>query len=116
MFSFMFRSLIAALVSVAGELHALHHQQQHQHRQIMTALENLTQAVTDAAAAQTELTAAVNAAIVLIGQPSATDAQLNTLAAAIAANTASDAALTAALNAAVNPVVVPPVEPPVTPA
>lgn len=69
----------------------------------MTALEDLTQAVTDNVAGQAALTTAVNAAIVKLGSPSPTDAQLNTLRDAIKSSTDSDASLTRALNDAVTP-------------
>lgn len=85
---------------------ALRHQETKQierDRKIMTALETLTASVNAATTAQSELTTAVNAAIVQLGTPGATDAQLLSLAAAVDASTASDAALTAALTAAVNP-------------
>jgi DNA uptake protein ComE-like DNA-binding protein len=82
--------------------------QNERHGTLMTALEELTAAVNEAATAQTDLTTAVNAAIVQLGTPGATDAQILTAATAIRANTASDVALTAALKDAVNP----PVEPP----
>ena len=108
-------SLSRELNRVCGQLEEVNHSAllkrfAELERKIMTALESLTQTVTDSTTAQTELIAVVNEAIIHIGQPGATDAQLNTLAAAIAANTASDQALVASLKAALNPV--PPVEPP----
>lgn len=78
----------------------------------MTALETLTASVAAGTAGQAGLTTAVNAAIVRLGNPGATDAQLLTLASAIDGLSASDVSLTAALNAALNPpVVIPPTEP-----
>lgn len=81
----------------------LEHQTQHRHEQIMTALETLTASVNTNTAGQADLTVAVNKAIVQLGTPGATDAQLLTLAAAVDSSTASDKALTDALNAALNP-------------
>jgi hypothetical protein len=69
----------------------------------MNALDTLTESVNKNTAGQAALTTAVNAAIVQLGTPGATDAQLLTLAAAIDQNTQSDAALTAALTQAVTP-------------
>jgi len=69
----------------------------------MTALETLTASVAAGTQGQADLTTAVNAAIVRLGNPGATDAQLLTLASAIDALSASDVSLTAALNAALNP-------------
>lgn len=105
-------SLIRLIRSVLIEefkeiLVALHKNNQNQIK-IMTALETLTEAVNAAAVAQTDLTTAVNAAIVQIGTPSATDTQILTAATAVTANTASDVSLTKALNDALTPA-----EPPV---
>lgn len=86
------------------------HRIEHKLDTIMTALETLTESVNANTAGQAELTIAVNAAVVQLGTPGATDAQLLTLAAAVDSSTASDAALTKALNDAVTP---PVVEPPV---
>ena len=72
---------------------------------IMTALETLTESVNKNTEGQAALTTAVNAAIVHIGTPGPTDAQLLTLSAAVDSSTASDKALTDALVAAVTPVV-----------
>lgn len=78
----------------------------------MTALETITASVTAGTAGQAELTTAVNAAIVRLGSPGATDAQLLTLASAIDALNASDVSLRDALNAALGePVVIPPTDP-----
>lgn len=79
----------------------------------MTALETLTASVTAGVTAQADLTTTINAAIVRIGQPGATDAQLLTLAASVDSLNASDNALTAALNAALEtgPVIIPPTPP-----
>lgn len=97
------RALSSRMEHFGERLGRLEHQTQHRHQDIMTALQTLLDAIAAAALAQTELTTAVNAAIVLIGTPGATDAQILSAAQAIAANTASDVALTAALNAALNP-------------
>jgi hypothetical protein len=97
------RSLSARVEYLSEHIGRLEHQSQHRHEQIMTALEDLTQAVTDNVAGQAALTTAVNAAIVKLGSPSPTDAQLNTLRDAIRSSTESDASLTTALNAAVTP-------------
>ena len=97
------RSLSARVEHLSEHIGRLEHQSQHRHQQIMTALQTLLDAIAAAALAQTELTTAVNAIIVLVGTPGATDAQILSAAQAIAANTASDVALTAALNAALNP-------------
>jgi hypothetical protein len=82
--------------------------QNERHGTLMTAIEELTAAQNEATIAQTALTTAVNAAIVQLGTPSATDAQILSAATATRANTASDVALTTALNNAVNPQVEPP--------
>lgn len=68
-----------------------------------TALETLTESVTKNTVGQTELTTAVNAAIVELNADTPTDAQLLTLSAAIDANTANAATLATALNNAVTP-------------
>jgi DNA uptake protein ComE-like DNA-binding protein len=73
------------------------------HEQIMTALETLTDAVNRNTQGQAALTSAVNDAIIHIGSPGVTDAQLLSLATAIDANTASDADLTKKLAEALNP-------------
>ena len=98
-----FRSLSTRVEHLAERLGRLEHQAEHRHDQIMTALEDLTQAVTDNVAGQAALTTAVNAAIVKLGSPSPTNAQLNTLRDAIKSSTDSDASLTKALNDAVTP-------------
>lgn len=97
------RALSSRIEHMAERLGRLEHQSQHRHEQIMTALETLTASVAAGTAAQTDLTTAVNAAIVRLGNPGATDAQLLTLASAIDGLSASDVSLTAALNAALNP-------------
>ena len=74
----------------------------------MTALETLTASVNANTQGQAALTTAVNAAIVQLGTPGATDAQLLSLAAAVDSSTESDKALTDALNAALNPPTPPP--------
>lgn len=97
---------------MASRISHLEHNTQHRHEEIMTALETLTNSVNTAAAAQSELTTAVNAAIVRIGTPSATDAQILSAATAIDANTSSDRSLISALTAAMaTPVVIPPTPP-----
>jgi hypothetical protein len=78
------------------------------HRKLMTALETLTASVNANTQGQAALTTAVNAAIVQLGTPGATDAQLLSLAAAVDSSTESDKALTDALNAALNPPTPPP--------
>jgi hypothetical protein len=83
-------------------------QTQHRHQELMTALETLTESVAKGTAGQAELTTAVNAAIVRLGNPGATDAQLLTLAAAIDGLSASDVSLTKALNDALNQTPPPP--------
>lgn len=93
---------------LASRISHLEHNTQHRHEALMTALETLTEASNLATTAQTELTTAVNAAIVRIGTPGATDAQLLSVATAVAANTESDKSLTTALNAALNPPVLTP--------
>lgn len=102
---------LALIHLIRDEIHQLRdrltqieHQTQHRHQELMTALETLTEAVAKGTAGQAELTTAVNAAIVRLGNPGATDAQLLTLASAIDALSASDVSLTAALTAALNPV------------
>lgn len=100
-------ALLRETLDVVRELSAgirrLDHQSQHRNETIMTALETLTASVTAGTAGQADLTTAVNAAIVKLGSPGATDAQLLTLAGAIDSLTASDVSLTTALNNAVNP-------------
>jgi hypothetical protein len=76
---------------------------EHKQNTIMTALETLTDSVNNNTKGQADLTVAVNAAIVQLGTPGATDAQLLSLAQAIDSSTASDAALTQALKDAVTP-------------
>jgi predicted nuclease of restriction endonuclease-like RecB superfamily len=76
---------------------------EHKQDKIMTALETLTNSVNANTQGQANLTTAVNAAIVQLGTPGATEAQLLSLATAIDQNTQSDKALTDALIAAVNP-------------
>lgn len=97
------RAIVSKVECLADRLGRLEHQSQHRHEQIMTALETLTASVAAGTAGQADLTTAVNAAIVRLGNPGATDAQLLTLASAIDALTASDVSLAAALNAALNP-------------
>jgi phosphate starvation-inducible protein PhoH len=97
------RALSARVEHLSEHIGRLEHQSQHRHQQIMTALETLTASVTAATEGQASLTTAVNAAIVRLGNPGATDAQLLTLAAAIDGLSASDVSLTNALNAALNP-------------
>lgn len=98
-----FRALSIRVEHLSEHIGRLEHQSQHRHDQIMTALETLTASVNTNTSGQADLTAAVNAAIVQLGTPGATDAQLLSLAAAIDQNTQSDASLAAALRAAVTP-------------
>jgi hypothetical protein len=98
-----FRALAFRIEHLSERIGRLEHQSQHRHEALMTALESLTASVAAGTAGQAELTTAVNAAIVRLGNPGATDAQLLTLASAIDALSASDVSLTAALNAALNP-------------
>jgi len=95
--------LAKAIREFISELRKFGRRDSHWKHEIMTALETLTDAVNQAATAQTELTAVVNEAIVRLGTPGATDAQLLTLATAVQANTKSDTLLTEALNTALNP-------------
>jgi len=97
------RALSARFDHLSERIGRLEHNTQHRHEALMTALETLTASVAAGTAGQAELTTAVNAAIVRLGNPGATDAQLLTLASAIDALSASDVSLTAALNAALNP-------------
>lgn len=99
----LIRDTLGELAVLAGRIERLEHNIQHRHTKLMTALETLTKAVADGTQGQAELTTAVNAAIVRLGNPGATDAQLLTLASAIDNLTASDVSLTATLNAALNP-------------
>ena len=101
------RALSTRMEHMAERLGRLEHQSQHRHEQIMTALETLTGSVTAQTTELTDLTAAVNEAIVEIGADTPTDAQLLTLATAIDANTAQQATLAQTLRAAVTPPVVP---------
>jgi hypothetical protein len=96
-----------ALANVIARLTLLEDNANLRHQQIMTALETLTNSVNANTQGQANLTTAVNAAIVQLGTPGATEAQLLSLATAIDQNTQSDKALTDALIAAVNPVTTP---------
>lgn len=100
----MFSEVHDALHSFQSSLTAKETKDQERHLAIMTALETLTASVTAGATAQTALTTAVNAAIVRLGSPGATDAQLLTLAAAIDGLNASDVSLKNALQAALDAV------------
>lgn len=104
----MFKEVHDALHIFQSALTLKETKDQERHNKIMTALETLTASVNAGTQGQAALTTAVNAAIVQLGQPSPTDAQLLSLAAAIDQSTASDAALTIALNNATTPVVTPP--------
>lgn len=104
----MFEEVHDALHSFQSALTLKETKDQERHIAIMTALETLTASVNASTQGQAALTTAVNAAIVQLGTPSPTDAQLLSLAAAIDQTTASDAALTVALNNATTPVVTPP--------
>jgi hypothetical protein len=92
-----------AIAGLSARVALLEENSHIRHLQIMTALETLTESVNANTQGQANLTTAVNAAIVQLGTPGATDAQLLTLAAAIDQNTQSDKSLTDALIAAVNP-------------
>lgn len=85
------------------------HKQNERHQEIMTALERLTASVTTTGTNVASLTAAVDDAVSHIGNPGATDAQLNTLADSIDALNGTIAAQTTRLQTAVNP---PPPPPP----
>jgi hypothetical protein len=102
------QGLSSRVEHLAERLGRLEHQSQHRHDQIMTALETLTASVMAATTELTELTTAVNAAVVELGADTPTDAQLLTLAAAIDANTANAKTLADVLNKAVTPPVVTP--------
>jgi ribosomal 50S subunit-associated protein YjgA (DUF615 family) len=104
----LIRDKLGDLAVLVGRIERLEHNTQHRHTELMTALETLTQSVTQLHDGDAALTTAVNAAITQLGQPGATDAQLLTLASVIDTKTASDAALTTALTNAVTPVVTPP--------
>jgi hypothetical protein len=101
-----FKEDARALTGLTARLTVLEENSTIRHTQIMTALEALTESVNAGTAGQAELTKAVNAAIVQLGTPGATDAQLLSLKSAIDATTQSDKDLTAALTAAVTPPVV----------
>jgi len=105
----MFKEVHESLHRYQAALAHKETKEQERHQTIVTALETITASITAGSIGQAELTTAVNAAIVRLGQPSATDAQLLTLAAAVDALNASDVSLKDALTAALN---VPPVEPP----
>jgi hypothetical protein len=79
---------------------ALEATNQRNHQIIMTAIEELSAAVSQNTAGQAELTTAVNAAIVRITTPGPTDAVLLGLKGQVDSSTASDKALTDSLNAA----------------
>lgn len=98
---------------IRDALAALRNKEQERHDQIMTGLETLTNSVNANVSGQAALTTAVNALIILAGTPSATDAQLLTLAGQIDSSTNSDTALTNAINTVLDapPVVIPPTEP-----
>jgi len=86
----------------------MHAEANKRHKEIMTALETLTSSVDSLTASNTDLTAAVNDAITRIGTPSATDAQLLSIAGIVDHNTEVVKAQTAALQAALNPPPPPP--------
>jgi ABC-type transporter Mla subunit MlaD len=104
------RALSARIEHLSEHLGRLEHNTQHRHQQIMTALETLTASADALTAADTDLTGAINDAITRIGSPSATDAQLLSIAGIIDHNTEVVKNQTAALRAALNPT------PPPTPA
>jgi len=98
-----FRALASRVDHFGERLWHLEHKSQHRHQEIMTALETLAKAVADNAAAQADLTTAVNAAVARLGSPGATDAQLLTIAGQIDANTATTKTQTEAINTALTP-------------
>jgi len=78
-------------------------------KEIMTSIENLTAAVTANSNATTALATAINNAVAKLGQTAgATDAQLDTITAAVQSNQSNVVSLTGLLNAAVNPPPTPP--------
>jgi hypothetical protein len=103
----MFKTVHDALNSLQIALHNKEHKDNERFKKLMTALETLTNSVNANTQGQANLTTAVNAAIVQLGTPGATDAQLLSLSAAIDQNTQSDKALTDSLIAAVNPTTTP---------
>lgn len=93
----------------------LHHEQKQnneRYKQIMSALSDLTDAITGLNTDLQADTAAVLNAVSHIGSPAATDAQLVPLTQAINTNRSTVQANTKALNDAVNAVVTPPPPPP----
>lgn len=98
----MFKGVHEFLGKLRDSLSAQETRQNERLEQIMTALETLTASVNASTVAQADLTTAVNAAIVRLGTPGATDAQLLSLAALVDTSTASDVALTSAINSALN--------------
>ncbi len=103
-----FRDLHMILSKLTLSVASLSTQQQLFQQKFMTALETLTDSVNKNTTGQAALTAAVNEAIIHIGSPGPTEAQLLSLATVIDQNTQSDTDLTAALVAAVTPPPPPP--------
>ena len=103
----LLRETLDDVRALAVRVGQLEHNTQHRHTELMTALETLTGSVTAQTTEMTNLTAAVNEAIVELGADTPTDAQLLTLATAIDANTAQQATLATTLRAAITPPVVP---------
>lgn len=93
---------------IRDELAALKKEVHERNENMATAIEDLQAAINESTVAQTDLTTAVNAAIVRIGTPSANDAAITAAAVAVRANAASDVSLKDSLNTALDtPVVVP---------
>lgn len=88
-------------------------QSKHQHKEIMSALSDLTDSVTGLAKAATDLTGAVDAAVTDIQNLGPTDTQIAAQTQAINGVVTALQAQTARLNAAVNP---PATSTPTTPA
>lgn len=100
------------LLRILAELKNEKHQNKKHHQEIMSALSDLTDAITGLNTDLQADTASVLNAVSHIGSPAATDAQLVPLTQAINANRSTVQANTKALNDAVNAVVTPPPPPP----
>lgn len=96
------------LLRILAELKHYENINKKHHQEIMSALSDLTDAITGLSADLQTDTAAVVNAVSHIGSPAATDAQLVPLTQAINANRSTVQANTKALNDAVNAVVTPP--------
>lgn len=97
-----FKEVNDSIQEYRTELAAKETRDNERHQTIMTALEDLQAALNEATTAQTDLTTAVNAAIVKLGTtPVPVDeAAITAAAVAVRANSASDVVLKDALNAA----------------